>query len=88
MSVFDEWLDNKWQLLLGAGRDDWDDEDMKIAYNKGMERAAEIVEKKERVRFDNVGNPMIKEFTPWYAEAIRKEIETISISDIRKEIEK
>ena len=44
MSGFDEWLDNKWQLLLGAGRDDWDDEDMKMAYNKGMERAAEIAD--------------------------------------------
>jgi len=87
MSGFDEWLDNKWQLLLGAGRDDWDDEDMKIAYNKGMERAAEIAK-------NNYKLPCFvdKDYMCYQAgsiaEAIRKEIETISISDIRKEIEK
>jgi len=44
------------------------------AFNKGMERAADMVEQKERERFDHVGNPMVKEFTPWWAMAIRKEI--------------
>ena len=92
MSGFNEWLDNKWQLLLGAGRDDWDDEDMKIAYNKGMDRAAEIADdcahKDALIELEN-GTP--KQCTldcSIAANAIRKEIETISISDIRKEIEK
>ena len=77
MINFNDWLENKWQLLLGAGRDDWDDEDMKIAYNKGMERAAEIAKNSSVF------------ITPFeVSEAIRKEIETISISDIRREIEK
>ena len=64
MSSFDDWLENKWQLLLGAGRDDWDDEDMKMAYNKGIERAAEIA--------SNVKAPFSR-FT--IAAKIRNEIE-------------
>ena len=84
MSGFDEWLDNKWQLLLGAGRDDWDDEDMKIAYNKGMERAAEILDE----LYNTYATNEAKDIAELQAQAIRKEIETISISDIRKEIEK
>ena len=80
MINFNEWLDNKWQLLLGAGRDNWDDEDMKIAYNKGMERAAEIAES-----FPDASN---RGALVLCAEVIRNEVETISISDIRKEAEK
>ena len=40
MSSFDEWLKNKWQLLLGGGRNEYTT--LEIAYNAGMERAAEI----------------------------------------------
>ena len=113
MINFNEWLDNKWQLLLGAGRDNWDDEDMKMAYNKGMERAAEIakttytynqfteelMETNKQliifIRHQNVEYLKVEDVKAFeeymqdrVAEAIRNEIETISISDIRKEVEK
>ena len=84
MINFNEWLDNKWQLLLGAGRDNWDDEDMKMAYNKGMERAAEIAEPFRA----SSGSLSARGSLVLLMEDIRKEIETISISDIRKEVEK
>ena len=73
MSSFDEWYVTKITTYVFSSKAD--ENLARQAFKAGMERAAEIVEKKERVRFDNVGNPMIKEFTPWYAEAIRKEIE-------------
>ena len=40
-----------------------------------LERAAEIVEAKERKQFNTVGDPRIKKFTPYMANAIRAEIE-------------
>ena len=43
-------------------------------YTAGLERAAEIVEAKERNRYDNVGDPRVSRFDSYYAAAIRKEI--------------
>ena len=43
-------------------------------YTAGLERAAEIVEAKERDRYERVGDPRVPHFESYYAAAIRKEI--------------
>lgn len=45
----------------------------KDAYTAGMERSAEIVEAKERDRYERVGDPRVPHFESYYAAAIRKE---------------
>ena len=79
MSSFDEWYKSNAEYTPepGYGFVGWTDKKLKEAYNAGMERAAEIC-------FDADKSTHPTDL----AEAIRKEIETISISDIRNEIEK
>ena len=71
MSAFDDW----WKTYQVDEESDSTGVIPKDAFNAGLEAAAEKVEQRERKRFDVEGNPMIKEFTPYFANAIRAEIE-------------